>query len=147
MKSLLKSFVLAGAMMMAAAVPSMTPNANAGEGSAELPYIETAGLSIIVDGNCDSLPSFVAYYLLINRSFVYQGDTGWIDADSYNVTFPQWPYNYLPLVLMGFSTTNAFVPKPTNPGDLRNMGGTRLGGSSCRIESDWLKPVMVDAAE
>lgn len=137
MKNLLKSFVLAAAMTMATAAPSLTTTADAGEGAAQLPFIQTAGLSIIVEGDCDSTPSFVAYFLIINGSFIYQGDTGWIEADDYNVTFPQWQYPTLPLALFAYSTSNTAVLQPTNPASLRNMGGTRVNG---RIESGWLVP-------
>lgn len=143
MKNLIKSCVLAAAMTLAAAVPSMTTNATAGEGSSTLPYIDNAGLTIIVDEYCSAQPSFVAYYLLINRSYVYQGDTGWIYSSYYNVTFPQWPYRTLPLALFAFSGREG-DPMPTGPGFLRNMGGTRVNGT---IESGWLtRPVEVDVA-
>lgn len=143
MKSLLKSFILAAAMTMAGAVPSMTTNATAGEGYSNLPYIETAGLTIIVDTHCASA-SFVAYYLLINGSFVYQGDTGWIYTGDYNVTFPQWPYSTLPLALFAFRGP-IDDPDTTNPSLLTNLGGTRVNG---RIESGWtVAPVMEATAK
>ena len=142
MKNLLKSFVLAAAMTMAAAAPSLTTTANAGASAPEFPFIKTAGLSIIVEGNCDSSPSFVAYYLIIHGHFVYQGDTGWIQADDYNVTFPQWPYP-IDVALFAYSTSDTAVLQPTNPASLRNMGSTRVNG---RIVSGWLTPTPTPIA-
>lgn len=67
------------------------------------PRVSAAGLSVQIE-SLQSAPSFVAYFVRFGgNNFTYQGDTGWITSDDYDVTFSNWPYARLPLKLQAFA--------------------------------------------
>lgn len=66
------------------------------------PRVSDAGLSVQVE-SMDGAPSFVAYFVNFGgNNFTYQGDSGWIYSEDYDITFSNWPYANLPLRLQAF---------------------------------------------